>query len=247
MRRFYIQPSQVPAATPYLSGREARHLKTVLRLRPKDRIVLFDGTGNEYSACIMSFTADRVNLQITGTLKTSTEPRIQLTVAQALLKGRKMDTIIRQLTEIGIYRWQPFVADRSISRPRHGKMRSQTARWEKIAREAVKQCGRSRPPAVFPPVSFNDLLTGSTDDEIRLILWEKATVPLTRCLPPPPLADAQPVLLILGPEGGFTTAEIEAAQTRGAQVASLGRRILRAETATLTASVLTLHHLGELG
>lgn len=158
-----------------------------------------------------------------------------------------MDGIIRQLTEIGIHRWQPFIADRSISRPNNKKSLAQTTRWKKIAHEAVKQCRRSRPPIISSSVSFSDALDCSKDYTVKLILWEKATEPLAHRLPRKPLADNQRVLLMLGPEGGFTEDEIEAAKTKGLAAVSLGPRILRAETAALTAGVLVLHYLDELG
>ncbi len=208
--------------------------------------MLFDSTGNEYDARIVSFTPNRVNLHIIDTRKTSAEPLVKLTIAQALLKGRKMDGIIRQLTEIGIHRWQPFIADRSISRPNNKKMLVQTTRWEKIAKEAVKQCRRSRPPIVSSPVRFSDTLDCAKKYKTKLILWEKATEPLAHCLLGKPLAYNQQVFLILGPEGGFTEAEIGAAKDSGLDVVSLGPRILRAETATLASSVIVLHCLGEL-
>ncbi len=247
MKRFYIHPDQILRPTPYLADREARHLKTVLRLRCGDRIELFDGTGWEYDARIVSMAAGRVHLRITDRRQTSTEPLAQLTIAQAMLKGRKMDTLIRQLTEIGIHRWQPFIAQRSISRPDPAKSRAQAARWEKITVAAVKQCRRGHPPAVSLPVRFAEALESVKAYPVKLILWEKATRPLSHLLPPALPADQPRIALFLGPEGGFTEAEITAADACGVAPVSLGPRILRAETAALTAAALALHHLDNLG
>lgn len=247
MRRFYIHPDLVETSDIYLSGPEARHLRTVLRLSVGDKVVLFDGTDNEYDARIVCFKPGRVDLQITGTRLSSTEPQVKLTIAQALLKKRKMDGLIRQLTELGIHHWRPFVARRSIPRPTQAKSLAQMARWKTIAIEAVKQCRRGSPPIISSPVTFGDILNASKDDTVKVILWEKATEPLINRLPAPPFPDNQPVLLMLGPEGGFSEAEIEAAKIEGFVTASLGPRILRAETAALTACVLVLHHLNNLG
>jgi len=251
MRRFYIDPDRVRASDVHLSGAEARHLQTILRLAVGDGVILFDGTDNEYDARIISLKPGRVDLQIIGTRKSSAEPRVQLTIAQALLKKRKMDTLVRQLTELGIHHWQPFIAHRSIRRLTQAKNRAQTDRWKTIATEAVKQCRRGSPPAISPVASFDDILNASEDSAIKVIFWEDATEPLVNRLvsliPGPPLPDNQQIVLVLGPEGGFSKAEIEVAEDNGFVTASLGPRILRAETAALTASVIVLHHLGELG
>jgi len=247
VRRFYIHPDRVETSDIYLSGREARHLRAVLRLSVGDKVILFDGTDKEYDAHIISFKPDRVDLHITGARSSSAEPHLKLTIAQALLKKRKMDVLVRQLTELGIHHWQPFIARRSIPRPTQAKNLAQTGRWKTIALEAVKQCRRGSPPIISSPVTFDDILAASKDDTVKVILWEKATEPLINRLPSPPLPDNQRILLMLGPEGGFSEAEIESAKTEGFVTASLGPRILRAETAALTACVLVLHHLGELG
>ena len=247
MRRFYIYPDRVERSDIYLSGPEARHLRTVLRLSVGEKVVLFDGTDNEYDARIVSFKSGRVDLRITATRSSSTEPQVKLTIAQALLKKRKMDGLVRQLTELGIHHWRPFIARRSIPRPTQAKNLAQTARWKTIATEAVKQCRRGSPPIISHPISFDDILVASKDDTVKVVLWERATEPLINRLPAPPLPGNQQILLMLGPEGGFSEAEIKAAKIEGFVTASLGPRILRAETAALTACVLVLHHLNDLG
>lgn len=247
MRRFYIHPDRVESSDIFLSGPEARHLRMVLRLSVGDKVILFDGTDTEYDARIVSFKPGRVDLQITGVRLSPAEPDVKLTIAQALLKKRKMDGLVRQLTELGIHHWRPFIARRSISRPTKAKSLVQVKRWKSIAVEAVKQCRRGSPPIISSPVAFDDVLGASEDDTVKVILWEKATEPLKNRLPSPPLADNQQILLMLGPEGGFSETEIEAAKTKGFVTGSLGPRILRAETASLTACVLVLHHLGDLG
>ncbi len=217
-----------------------------MRLSPGDKVILFDGTGNEYGARVISISSDRVDLEVTTTRQATGEPGVRLTVAQALLKNRKMDGLIRQLTELGIHHWQPFFSNRAIPRPTPAKAEVQTRRWETIAREAVKQCRRGRPPMVSAPVSFEEILTASENETIRLIFWENAIEPLSTNLPGPPFSVDQKVLIAIGPEGGFSKTEIEAAQVAGFTTVSLGPRILRAETAALTACALVLH-LNELG
>lgn len=246
MRRFYILPDQVKNETAYISGREAHHIRVVLRMTAGDKAVLFDGTGNEYDTRIKSIQPNRVFFNITGTRQTSAEPRIQVTVAQALLKKRKMDGIIRQLTEIGITQFIPFVSRRSISKPSETKKETKHKRWETIAIEAVKQCRRARPPKVWPVVTFDDMMNITDNPQVRVVLWENASDPLANRLAEMSLNGLSDLILVLGPEGGFSEAEIATAKKNGFLTASLGPRILRAETAALTATVITMNQLGEL-
>ena len=245
-RRFYILPDHVKNETAHISGREAHHIRVVLRMVAGDQVVLFDGIGNEYNARIRSIQPNRVYFDIIGTLQSTAEPRCRVTIAQALLKKKKMDGLIRQLTEIGIARFVPFVSRRSVPKPAASKMVTKRNRWETIAIEAVKQCRRGRPPKVGPLVSFDDLVNAIDHPNVRIILWENATKPLADCLNEKTLDGISEVLLTLGPEGGFSKSEIESAEENGFLIASLGPRILRAETAALTASVIAMHQLGEL-
>jgi 16S rRNA (uracil1498-N3)-methyltransferase len=166
-------------------------------------------------------------------------------VAQALLKDQKMDFLLRQLTELGITRWLPFISERSVPQPDERRQASRAARWARIAREAVKQCRRGRIPELSPVGRFDDVLREAAHFDTRILFWEGA------CHALPMLADSDPggprrILVIVGPEGGFSDEEAVSAEQAGVRLATLGPRILRAETATIAACTLAQHLYGDL-
>lgn len=245
MRRFFIHPDTIAAGSPALTGADARHIKSVLRLKRGDCIEVFDGAGRTYTACIGRLAGDRVEVELENGTVTPQEESLEIVAAQALLKDRKMDTLIRQVTELGISRWVPFVSERTVPSPGKERLRSRSQRWEKIAREALKQCRRDRLPAIEPLHTFDQVLDLGADCAVRVFFWEEATATLETV----PFADAQPrrLLVVFGPEGGFSKAEAERAREQGFALASLGPRILRAETATLAGCALVQYLFGDMG
>ena len=154
MRRFYLHPDFIDAGDLLLDGANASHLRRVLRLGPGDKVVLFDGTGREFDARIDRFTGDRVALTLAGPRHVRTESPICITLAQGYLKEGKMDDLVRQTTELGVTRFVPFFASRSIARPAPGKLAARMARWERIALEGVEtvlsQPGPRHRPGGYP-------------------------------------------------------------------------------------------------
>ena len=140
MRRFKIDAAAIVDSTCVLSGSDARHMINVLRLKAGDRVVLFDGTGKEYAAAIHSISSGEVRLAVLGNRPGLAESPARITVAQGFLKDKKMDALIRQLTELGISRWIPFCGERSVARPDAERLARRSERWRKIATEALKQC-----------------------------------------------------------------------------------------------------------
>ncbi|MGM0452250.1 MAG: 16S rRNA (uracil(1498)-N(3))-methyltransferase [Thermodesulfobacteriota bacterium] len=242
MRRFFIHPGQVHAPAPRLTGAEVKHIRKVLRYGPGDTIRLIDGTGYEYNARIEKFTGDSVMVTVLDSRVAATDSPIEMVVAQGFLKDKKMDELVRHLTELGMAQWIPMVSSRSVARPDEKRMTERMKRWEAIAVEAMKQSGQSRMPALLPVHSLADVLAMAGDFDARLIFWEQATVPLTETKAPSP----SKILLLLGPEGGLTVDEVEDAQTAGFTPVSIGPRILRAETAALAACTLVQYIFGDL-
>ena len=144
LRRFHIAPKMIHAAHPEITGSDAGHICRVLRLSVGDAVELFDGTGNGYRARIVSASPRRVRFRIEETFALLCESSVHITLAQGMLKDRKMDDLIRQLTELGIDCWVPFYAARSVPVPGKKGLGTRLERWEKIALEAVKQCRRCR-------------------------------------------------------------------------------------------------------
>ncbi len=245
MRRFFLEQKEIKGLKSYISGTDARHIKTVLRLKPGDRIGLFDGAGNEYSAGITGFSHDRVEVSILDSFPSVAEPSVQIIVFQALLKDRKMDILVRQLTELGISGLIPFVAERSVSRPDAKRLIMRRERWNKISKEALKQCKRGRIMKIGEPVFFEDALKIGKDADLKVIFWEKESKSVDFAISHFG-SKFEKIFLMLGPEGGFTVNEIEKAASYEFVSASLGPRVLRAETATIAASVMIQYIFGDL-
>ncbi|MGD9334062.1 MAG: RsmE family RNA methyltransferase [Desulfobacterales bacterium] len=246
MRHFFIEPSKIFGSTSIITGSDARHIKTVLRLKPGDKIGLYDGRGFEYRAEIISFSPEGINISITDRFPSTAESPVQIAIAQAFLKEKKMDGIVRQLTELGITKWIPFFAERSVSRPDNKQIKARTQRWKKIAKEALKQCKRGRIIEIGETVSFEEMLDLGESFNLKIVFWESEFKLVNSELPKPDRR-IKTIFAVLGPEGGLTSQEIESARNRGFVTAALGPRILRAQTATLAASVLLQYIFGDMG
>jgi len=246
MRYFLVKQSEIASPTSFITGPDARHIKTVLRLKPGDKIGLFDGKGFEYEARIVALSSGRVEVSIISGFPSTSESPVQIIVAQAFLKERKMDGLVRQLTELGITKWIPFIAKRSVPRPDNKHLALRTKRWRKIAKESIKQCKRGRITEINTTVSFEEVLNLGEVCDLKIAFWENELKPINDTLPKP---DQQfnNIFAMIGPEGGFTSQEIESARARGFVTAALGPRILRAETATIAACVLLQYLYGDMG
>ena len=246
MRRFSVHPEALNQKTGLISGSDAKHIIKVLRQKEGDRLFLFDGNGFDYEAEIVRVSPEKVEVNILKKFPSKSEPVVHITVAQALLKDRKMDGIIRQITELGIFRWIPFPAHRSVSRLDRRRLSSRMERWEKIAKESLKQCGRNKTPAILSADTFEAMLSLSENSDLKIIFWENETATLTdyKCLHE---KSVQHIFMGIGPEGGFTEEEIEKATACGFKTLSLGPRILKSDTATVAACALMQYQYGDLG
>ncbi len=245
LRRFYIAPRMVQTPRPEISGSDAGHICRVLRLTAGDVVELFDGTGNGYRARIVAAAPQRVVLSIEASFSLQSESPLNISLAQAVLKDRKMDDLVRQLTELGIARWIPFYAARSVPVPGKRGVEARRIRWEKIALEAVKQCRRGRIPQIAPVSTFGEVLAASIDHDLSVLFWEGASQGFDLAgegVPKP-----KSILLVVGPEGGFDLREVEQATAHGFLATGLGPRILRAETAALAACTLVQYCCGDMG
>jgi len=247
MRYFFINSSDLAGSKAVVKGSDAHHIKNVLRLKVGDRIGLFDGTGLNYETRIIAFLPKSVEVSVIRSFFSASESGVQITVAQALLKDRKMDLLVRQLTELGITKWIPFLAKRSVPRPDKRRLVTRTERWEKIAKEAVKQCKRCCPPEINTTVSFEEVLNLGKDSDLKIVFWEEESKPVNQDLSISNVTPAEKIFILLGPEGGFTLKEVETARESGFITAALGPRILRSETATIAACTLLQYLFGDMG
>jgi len=253
VRRFYIAPDQLDpveqsvTSGPVLTGSDANHIKNVLRLQTGDPVVLFDGGGREYDARIAAIDSAGVRVDVLGERRSQTESSVEITIAQGFLKEKKMDELVRGLTELGMTRFIPFLAQRSVARPDPKRLRTRAERWEKIALESLKQCRRSRVPEIGATVCFSEMVELGRETDLKVLFWEEeagtGTSPLTKIRED----RYRTVFAALGPEGGFTESEAASAREAGFIVAPLGPRILRAETAAIAACTLLQHLYGDMG
>lgn len=247
MRHFLIDPEQLAREAPTITGPDVQHMRRVLRLKPGDRIGVLDGLGAAYEARILTLDANKATIQVIGLLgDVLTTPAVEIGLAQALLKDKKMDLLVRQATELGVSDWMPFVSGRSVPRPDPGRLARREERWEKIAREALKQCRRPVLPRIHPTAGWEELLAAGADWHLRYFFWEGARGKLA-----PPERPGTPgpcrVLLVCGPEGGFSREEADRAVSAGFLPVSLGPGILRSETAAVAVLGIAQYLFGDMG
>lgn len=246
MRRFFVETDQISSDTPVISGDDAGHIRNVLRLKPGDAIELIDGSGAECEARIDRMESGRVYVSVVQRRMQALSPYPRLIIAQALLKDNKADDIIRQITELGIQRWIPYAAQRSVPVLNAGRIVSRRQRWRKIAIEALKQCQRSRLLEISDPMTFPEMLDIGAACDVRLVFWEDESPSKPFEIPPPEERRVKTVMAILGPEGGFTPEEIAAARACGFSTVSLGPRIMKVDTATMAVSTLLQFGYGDM-
>jgi 16S rRNA (uracil1498-N3)-methyltransferase len=244
--RFFVEKTAMNSQSAMITGSDAKHIKNVMRLKPGDTIHLFDGTGTEYRGQITHLSSGKIEILIKGKHTTRRESSLQLAVAQAFLKDKKMDGLVRQLTELGMTEWFSFHAERSVPVPDTKRLKNRIQRWEKIVRESLKQCRRGVLPTIRTPLSFEALLLEAAPFDLKIIFWEKADCKLEKGLYMTN-SSIHSAFIVLGPEGGFSDEEVGKAESAGFITASLGPRILRAETATLAACTLVQFLFGDMG
>jgi len=236
-----------------VTGEKARYLLSVLRCKRGDELIVFDGKGNSLKTKILKSDRREVIAEVIEKFTCDTESPVKIILVQGLLKGQKMDMVIQKATELGVKEIIPVITERS-----QPKETRKVARWRKIAEEASRQSGRSIIPLVHEPVEFIRQLKGRGDTETRrhgemngFIFWEEGGLPLKEAILKVSSSSIHqfpdtPIHLLIGPEGGFTKEEVDIAEGKGFIVTSLGKRILRAETAAISAMTLVQFLLGDL-
>ena len=225
--RFFTEAPLAPGEFA-LDGPEAHHLGTVRRFGSGDMVVLFNGDGAEYPAEIVSVGKKQVILRVTARIESDRELPFSVVVGSALPKADRLDYLIEKLVEVGATRFVPLMTARSIANPRVEKIE----KWRRAVIEASKQCGRNRLMAVDNPLSLKDFLASRPREGSECSKWILHTGP-GRAIPNTRVADS---VFAVGPEGGFTDAEIEIATKAGWLKLSFGPRILRVETAAVVAA-----------
>lgn len=249
MHRFFIKSQNISGGMAFLAGSEAEHLKRVLRLKAGEIVEVFDGQGRCWAALIVNTGDDGVvKLKIIGENKAEAEPSIRITLFQGLPKSDKMDYIVQKTTELGISRIVPIETRNTVFKVRAGRMPGKIERWQRIALEAAKQCGRSVIPDIQEPVLFEEALLQAANTGFCIIPYEKEQAAgLKRMLELMARESRDGIGVFIGPEGGFTVDEVEAAVRAGVKPVTLGPRILRTETAGLAVVSIIMYELGDMG
>lgn len=230
MARFFVNKENINDGKISILGDDAHHIARSLRMAEGDEAVVCDGEGAEYRCSFSKIRDDECICDIIEEIASGVESPVSITLCMAYPKGDKLETVIQKAVELGAARIIPFESSRCIKRPKAEKANKQTQRLARIAEEAAKQCGRAKIPEVTRPVGFGQMLDMAKESELVLFCYENEDEKslkssLSRADAPKSIA------VIVGSEGGFSTEEANQAISAGALSVSLGKRILRCETA----------------
>lgn len=230
MARILIDSDSIEDGTAVVRGPEARHLLKVLRLKEGAQVTAFDAAGTEWPATVRSVSATRATLELGPSRQPRRESPLEITVAIGLPKGDTLDRVVRSLTELGVRRIVPLHSERAVP---DALTEHKLKRLRRIAREACKQCGRNEPPTIETSRAFEDFLAACREApaSVQWIFWEEDAQEAA----PASVDEAASACVIVGPEGGLTKSEVDAARAAGFTIMSLGPRVLRVHTAAVAA------------
>lgn len=243
MQHFFVPPAQVEERQIRVCGADVNHMKNVLRMRPGEEVTVSDGNNRQYRCQIREYQEGEALLEILEELEEDRELPSRIILFQGLPKQEKMELIVQKAVELGAFQIVPVAMRRCVVKLDAAKARKKVQRWQEIAKSAAKQAGRGCVPEVGQVLSFGEALEEAKALDVVLLPYELArNVAETRAIVEA-IEPGQSVGIFIGPEGGFETREVEEAMRAGAKPISLGKRILRTETAGLTALSLLMFHL----
>lgn len=261
-RRFFAPPESFrahgDARLVTLGPEETRHLRDVLRLKGGDEVFIFDGEGHEYQGIVAGSerAVKRVGQRDSAaTLEVREqvapwrpESPLELSLGVALLKGEKFDLVVQKATELGVIRIVPLMTKRADVRWRHTESETgqRTMRWQRLALEAAKQCGRARVPTIETAQPLATIIAPESPAGTRLLFAERDGQSMSVLMEHSDAPRAARVMALIGPEGGWDDEELEAAKEAGWMIITLGGRTLRAETAAMVVAALLQHRFGDL-
>jgi 16S rRNA (uracil1498-N3)-methyltransferase len=241
LTRVHVDTALLPGQLLSVDGTAGNHIARVLRLRAGDAVTLFDGRGGEYAATIREIRKDTVLLDVLEHQPVERESPCQLTLAQGISRGERMDWVVQKATELGVARILPLFTERSVVHLDEKQASRKIQHWRSIAVAACEQSGRNRVPEIAAPVQLHDFLQGGKLAGAGLLLSPRATL---RIADIPALVGG--VTVLIGPEGGLADTEQEAAVTHGFTPVRMGPRVLRTETAAVCALTLLQQKFGDL-
>ena len=242
MVRFFVTAEELLQDSPTLTGENAQHAK-VLRLKPGEEVLLCDGEGREALCTVTDFGKDYCSVSVLERRDSATEAAVRVSVYMAFPKSDKLEHVIQKATELGAYEIVTFPSARCISKPDDKSIKKKVERWQKIALSAAEQSGRGRVPQVVVLDSFSQALSRAAQADKALMFYEHEEATTLHMA----LSEGSfyTVSLLTGPEGGLEEKEVEQARAAGLQVCTLGKRILRCETAPLCALSAVMYAAGE--
>ena len=242
MTRFFVAAGELHPQFITLIGDNASHAK-VLRLKPGEQVLVCDGNGQECLCTISDIDPERVSLVVDAQKASDSEAAVRASVYMAFSKGDKLEHVIQKATELGAFEIVAFPSARCVSRPDEKSLKKKLERWQKIAASAAEQSGRGRIPEVVVLNSFDQAIKRATEADLSILFYENERATTLKMA----LSENsfQTVSLLTGPEGGLDAREVEAAKDAGLLVCTLGKRILRCETAPLCALSALMYHTGE--
>ena len=243
MPKYFTEPENIKDGFIEIFSDEAKHILNVMRMEIGDTLTICDGQSNDYLCRICETGKNCLKAKIEETTKSESEPKTKITLYQGLPKSDKMELIIQKCVEIGVCRIVPVITERAVVKIEKGaKEDKKTERWQKIAESAAKQSGRGIIPTVERPMKFKDAIEEAVKNGEAIIPYEnEKDTGLKEFVKN---SKAENIGIFIGPEGGFDTKEIEFAVENGVMSVTLGKRILRTETAGIVTSAIVLYELG---
>ena len=241
MPRFFIDVPLATGDTYTIDGGDARHIAGALRMTAGETLTLCDGKGQDYACTLTAVERDAVTVTVDAVTANASEPTLAVTLYMGLPKADKLEWIIQKAVELGVNTIVPVVTARSIAKVDGKDAEKKRVRWQKIAAEAAGQSGRGVIPAVELPLTFKQALPRLATEN-TLLCYEGGGQPIGRLVTP----EDTTLSLVVGPEGGFDPAEVEAVQAAGGRIATLGPRILRCETAPIAALAVVMERSGNM-
>ena len=238
--RIYVADKLAPEESLSLGGNRAHYLHRVLRLGEGDNITLFNGDGWDYAATIVSRGKNQVRIEVSAQLPAAPESPLQLTLVQALARGERMDLSLQKATELGVSKIQPLLSERVEVKLSGHRLEKRMHHWRGVIISACEQSGRAKLPELCIPQALGDWLAGERPEH-SYALHPRSDASLVAVLPA-----AEPIALLVGPEGGFSEVEVLLMQAAGVRPVSFGRRILRTETAGPAAIAAIQSQVGDM-
>ena len=242
MTRFFVDPDQMGQDFLALTGDNAAHAK-VLRIKSGEEVLVCDGQGQECLCVVSDMSPGQVSLVVQKRQTSSSEAAVKASIYMAFPKADKLEHVIQKATELGVYEVVAFPSARCVSKPDDKSLKKKLERWQKIAASAAEQSGRGAIPKVIVLGSYAEALTRAAAADKAVLFYENERATTFRMALE--AGEFQTVSLLTGPEGGLDAKEVEQAKAAGLEICTLGRRILRCETAPLCALSALMYHCGE--